>query len=209
MSTKIYCAFRFPLTRAENGIRAFHELLLEGALEHFSDALDRLDMELYNRNIEGVECLKPKTEEFKTAEGKYIALQDMISFGDNFTKRVWDNMSCGFHSWIYDGYMYVIPWASYNAGNYFPKVEDQLPDFVEEFGYWNNTDPPEEFRDDEGYARWEARGKLWEKVGPGGHKPGPEPGCLSHDAVDFSNYMGSNELMKLYRKRNNLKNPWV
>jgi hypothetical protein len=38
---------------------------------------------------------------------------------------------------------------------------------VSEFGYWNNTDQPDEISDEE----WEARGKIWDEILPGAGIP--------------------------------------
>ena len=85
-------------------------------LSIIKNAIERLNMESYNRNVKDIDTLEPKTEEFKSVEGKILALQDLIVCGDHWTKRIWDNMSCGFNAWIYKGYMYIIPWAHYNSG---------------------------------------------------------------------------------------------
>lgn len=207
MSTKIYCAYRFPLTKVEKGIRAFHKLLLEGSLEQFSDTLERLTAKTYNLNIKEIETLKPMTKEFETTTQKTYALQRLIILGDSLTKRLWNRMDCGFNAWIFDGFMYVIPWANFSADNYFAKVEKKLPSFIEDFSYWNNTDPPEDLPG--GEEAWEEREKIWEKVGPGGFNPGPRAGCLVHHVVDFSAYDGTmeleKELRKLYHKNSSSK----
>ena len=209
MSTKIYCAYRFPITRVEKGIQHFHELLLEGSLISYTTALNMLTVERFNAVATDEDNrLTPKSpEKVFSIEAKIIALQDMLVLGDEYIKSLYDSMSCGFNAWFHDGFVYVIPWGSYRPERFLESAEH--PEWIEEFGYWDNTDPPDEFRSEPGYARWKERGSIWEKVGPGGYKPGPEPGCLTHEVVDFSRFTGSYELVKLYRKRNGLKSPWT
>ena len=35
---------------------------------------------------------------------------------------------------------------------------------AESFPYWDNTDPPKDMQDKNGYRRWEARGRLWDRA---------------------------------------------
>jgi hypothetical protein len=61
-----------------------------------------------------------------------------------------------------DGGLYIIPRCDMMMGRVldFLKRDPALQDFA----YWNNTDPPRGMRSGAGYARWEERGKVWEAL---------------------------------------------
>lgn len=68
---------------------------------------------------------------------------------------VFMNPECWFNAFPYDGYVYIIP--EYPSGMHNVKY----PKYVKEFGYWNNTDPPEGID----YKQFRGRYKYWNKSG--------------------------------------------
>lgn len=86
-------------------------------------------------------------------------------------KNLYD-VDASWNFWIHENTVYAIPYGRY-------KHEALELEFVEEYSYWNNTDPPDGISEEEFYER----GKVWKKV------------CLddwnglrlSHTVVNFSN----------------------
>jgi hypothetical protein len=68
------------------------------------------------------------------------------------------DVGCGWKIWLppKSRFAYTSPWGEAWTRDF------ELPKFVEEYGYWDNTDPPEGMREGRGYQRWRARRKAWE-----------------------------------------------
>lgn len=206
MSTKIYCAYRFPLDRASEGVEHFHSLLLKQAIEPYDLVLNTFTEEMFQHLFEAVGkgILAPKAEpgEELTIRKKMLSFSDLMVAGDKDTRRLFDRVTCGFNCWVHsDGFMYIIIVANFNHS-----LESEThPEWVENFSYWNNTDPPEGFDDEAGYKRWEARGEKWAEVGPGGYDPGFYRGRLYHEVVETSHLNGMMELQNEYCDHKKIK----
>lgn len=64
-------------------------------------------------------------------------------------------IDCGVSLWINGRYAYVIP-----NGEEFTRKGIKYPKWVEEYAYWDNSDPPEHIP----YKQWKMRGKAWDRV---------------------------------------------
>ena len=61
-----------------------------------------------------------------------------------------------------DGDLYLIPYADMLVKHTLDFLKRDR--CLEDFCYWNNTDPPDGMHKGEGYKRWEARGRIWDKI---------------------------------------------
>jgi hypothetical protein len=70
-------------------------------------------------------------------------------------RRPWANLGCGVNIWtpLKGRYLLAHPWGE-------RCTEIAWPDWVEEYGYWNNTDQPDGMSD----LEWSRRSKAWDAV---------------------------------------------
>ncbi len=96
-----------------------------------------------------------------------------------------------------DGDLYVTPYCDMLCRNVldFMKEDKRLVDFA----YWNNTDPPEGMRQGAGYKRWEARGKVWDRIDPHIRE------YLSITVCDFQKFMYVDPWLDMVREEHSLR----
>lgn len=173
MSTKIYNAYRCPIKvfykdflPAINGYcikKAASELREQ--MGHIPDVNLREFLKKHQRNPETGELLSKTIEidKFLEAHDKRARLRYVFVEAYRASKSlVRDYAFCidaSLNVWLYNNRAYVIPY-----GDYFMFKNFKLPTGVEDYSYWNNTDPPEELSKGEGYKQWERRGKVWDKI---------------------------------------------
>ena len=64
-------------------------------------------------------------------------------------------IDCSINFWLHGRYVYIIPYGENWVHEGF-----NLPENVEDYCYWNNTDEPEGMT----WKQWQARGKNWNKI---------------------------------------------
>ena len=130
MSTKIYEGYRFPASR-------------------LNEFMDIIGQEVAKQFVEWCGQFTGGKVELSETLFELLKLLDLAS--DRPEKSMWD-IDTSWNFWIHeDEYVYAIPYGRFRA---------ELPEWVGDFCYWNNTDKP----DDVGDATWRFRGKMWEEV---------------------------------------------
>jgi len=108
-----------------------------------------------------------------------------------------DLVECGLNVWFHDdGYVYIIPWGRSSISDSLSELIDQI-DWIEEYGYWNNTDGPEQISEDE----WDARSKKWVEVGPNDSYANFARSRLSHVICNSSDTFGLLLLEEFHRQK--------
>ena len=160
MSTKIYYAYRMP-------VNVFTPVFLPAFRKHvIGTAANFVKMLMPNVTPSELKAVfKEKKEYDKKLTYKKFA-EDENSFilriifqkmaeASKSRQRSLECIDCSLNIWIYDGRVYTILYGESWLWKKF-----KLPDGVEDYPYWNNTDEPD------GVTRrqWTARGKTWDKV---------------------------------------------
>lgn len=180
MSIKIYEAYRFPL----NKLNEFITHVRPRMLEDFYSKIDRLmqigvtvdELDEIDKEVASWEHLKDAPSE-QIEKAKYwmrwTKLSDKLrSASNSLEKSSLYDVDASWNFWICDELVvYAIPYGQYKHGA-------RELDYVEDYCYWNNTDPPDDMPEEEFYER----GEVWDKV------------CLNdwnglrlnHVVVDFS-----------------------
>jgi len=186
MSTKIYHAYRMPTN-------VFSEDLLPSFRKHvFYRASDRvrqlmsglikpdlklayeLDKPYWPKVSFKAWCVEPKYQLFTVF--KHLSNASKSRLRDS------DCIDCSMNVWLHHSKVYCILygepwlWEGYNP-----------PAKVENYSYWNNTDGP----NDVPYRKWQARGKMWDKVCLEGDWNATR---LVHDIVHASQKIGLHEV---------------
>jgi len=103
--------------------------------------------------------LKAERVEVDTWSHRVMATMDMFrEIAKESFRRPWFDLECGWKIWIPEKgrFTFASPWGEHELrGNLV------MPDYVEDYPYWDNTDPPEGMRDGAGYRRWRRRAKDW------------------------------------------------
>lgn len=81
------------------------------------------------------------------------------------------HVQAGFRMWVRGRYVYLYPRGQGSFG--------ALPDYVEDYSYWDNTDPPEWVSP----QAWGARGRFWNRLFYG--KVSERFTYLDHMVIDF------------------------
>lgn len=147
MSTKIYYGVRFPQNRLPDFLRAVR---IDGLEAVYREAL---------RMVRGVD---KRSDEFKAIRERYpkdslraskirLTLNHIRHAADHPDDLPWATLDCGYRIWLPPGSRYALahPWG---------RIEIPLPDYVEPYGYWDQTDKPDEIPQRE----WRRREKAWE-----------------------------------------------
>jgi hypothetical protein len=80
-------------------------------------------------------------------------------------------LDCGINVWVYEGMAYLML-----IGEQYLFEKVRFPKWAQDFDYWNNTDAPKGFTQEQ----WDKRGRIWEKV-CGNHNATR----LYHEIVNF------------------------
>lgn len=144
MSIKIYRAWRIPLARLTEATDILHNNLSKNFYRKWAEALDRIYAEGHWREIE-----PPSDNEFADCG---VAMERGMAEIWEKARDVRELHVAGFWFLIDGELAYILP-----LGN-FPL--SPIPDWFEEYGYWNNTDRPDALTQ----AEWDARGEVWDRI---------------------------------------------
>jgi hypothetical protein len=137
MSWKIYVAWRVPVERLNEALDAIREEMTK----HFYEV-----WKMYADN------LLEKNPDMNPLERAYR----VHKLFNTFTYDIHQPMACGAAIRLDgEGYAYFEPYGPFRIAE---KME--VPDWFEDFCYWNNTDEPEDMDEDE----WESRREKWEEM---------------------------------------------
>lgn len=182
MSTKIYEAYRVPLSKLNDFIDITRKQTIKQQcekLKHFMKYAE-VDREIPG-DIKGDEKKEKKWIKYQQFESvlekAYQASQS--PYIDAF------DVECGLNIWIKNRYAYVIPIGC--AG-----LKWRLPKYAEDYSYWDNTDRPKKIT----LQQWGARCRTWESINCGYGIASHNARRMYHSFIDLKNgkYTGSWEL---------------
>lgn len=160
MSTKIHKAWRMPIS-------VLYKDFMPAFREHcFINVVKRLDetssavlpvvlQEIYDKYWKD----RVTYEEFEKNRGKKVRVRHVLKYSflasKSYERSLLFNIDCSFNTWLYNNKAYVIPY-----GESWITKDFNVPEKVEDYCYWNNTDEPENVT----RKQWVARGDMWEKI---------------------------------------------
>ena len=170
MSTKIYYAYRAPASRVVEFIDWAHDILwaelkeqMEGFMAGVKDEAIGDPPDWIKSDPEGVE-LWARYKRFD----KVVELNEKCDLG----------LDLSLNMWFHGRKVYMIPIGMPGRMN---RLNDTIPEWAEDYCYWNNTDHPEELT----YRQWSQRGKTWDKIctGPLSSKADHNARRLNHEIL--------------------------
>lgn len=153
MSTKIYDGVRFPKTRLGEFTRVVREKGLSKIVRRAlmiarGFELSAVGLKSYQALHDG---MKPEVAEWHLRVEK--TMEAIGEAADRSERDPWYDLESGWRLWVPEKGPWILALPFGEAANH-----ASLPSWVEDFGYWDNVDPP----DDVAEAAWESRRKVWE-----------------------------------------------
>jgi hypothetical protein len=197
VSTKLYTAYRFPLDK----LVPFQEWVRPQMMEAVHAYVRSLGRCVTDEAVAAyVESRRPSVMDWVTdrdLERVYRATRalDLIEeFRNENGRHAMLTIDCGWSLWPHGRHWYAIP---YGLPMFYEDLE--LPSWVEDFAYWDNTDRPDHLSARE----WAYRRKTWDAVCLGGRNRWDRL-RLTYPVVDTDPLSGSpwyGELLNRYIRR--------
>lgn len=158
MSIKIYTAWRVPLNRLTEAIPILHDQVYAKVQELYEILYSEIDwVKLEDINKERLDKCDPEYRENVLQHLAFDSIWKVISSArDTLYRMPGLDLNCWINIWIGpDNYAYLIP-----GGEPTHNLKWEIPDWIEEYGYWNNTDPPDDITQED----WDQRYSDWDAV---------------------------------------------
>jgi hypothetical protein len=158
MSIKIYEAYRVPTSRLNEFIKFFSNRQIELKAIQIRRLMGAVKDEIVEAEIADSNVISRATnvdqlERYREA----IRFNHVIGSAKEAAEKPYRSVidaECGLHFHILGKYAYLRPYSSeWESGI-------EVPDWVDDYSYWNNTDQPENVSDDE----WDERRETWSKT---------------------------------------------
>lgn len=187
MSVKIYDGLRVKSEKIVDFLdwsRDFCIGFVKNQIEGFMAAVPDEDVPAPKSHVDS----KEKAEIYDRSKRLQIVMKEVEKASKSSYTDVYD-LDCGLNLWVHpsDGYIYVVPIANYRIVR---KLMSGLPEWVEEFSYWDNTDTPENVS----YKDWHLRGKKWAEVCTGTEKASHNARRLFHEIFSGKDGLSSFEV---------------
>jgi hypothetical protein len=168
MSTKIYYAWRVPIDKLND----FIDFVRPQVYETAQNIIAKLMPDVTKEHIEKVKLEKPYLPEAMIRFSSAIELCKSISKQSGRAPGV--DVDFALNVWLYENHAYIIPIGEYK--------DFKVPDFAEDFSYWNNTDQPDNITDEQ----WEEKCKTWEQINLGEGLHSHNARRLEHNVINLS-----------------------
>tara|TARA_Y100000034_G_scaffold116828_1_gene155632 strand:+ start:1760 stop:2464 length:705 start_codon:yes stop_codon:yes gene_type:complete len=157
MSTKIYYAWRTPISRLAEFGRLYDDYGFHLTGDFVKNMMDTVTYEKCHE-IWGKYKDNLTWDEFQIHREKMLCYSIVMQFcheaATKMTVELFD-IDFGFNAFLSRAKAYIVPYGNRKVVQSFSP-----PDWVEEYGYWNNTDQPEHIT----RRQWKARGNKWDEV---------------------------------------------
>lgn len=187
MSVKIYYGWRFKRKHLAEFTTTFRD-------DHFEQVVHVV------RKL----CMKQtrvpaKDKEWRTDWDSRVSfvIKQCVEAAKATTRQPMHDIECGWRIWIPPNstWCFATTWGDYLTGG----DRIKLPEWLEEYGYWNNTDP----LDSVTTRQWNKRKNDWKCY----TQPGGENYCVKLPVVDLSDGVGSYHRAALYLRVSELGEP--
>jgi hypothetical protein len=146
MSTKIYTGIRFRRSKLDEFIHFFHGACIGEAANYTKEVMATVSADAVAEKMTDIHKDRGVCEQRIRCA---IAFSEFIRSSEK--QYAYNNIDCWVNVYPKGRFFYAIPeYPSRNIPTY--------PDWVEEYGYWNNTDPLEHLTS----RQWRRRKENWE-----------------------------------------------
>jgi hypothetical protein len=151
MSTKIYYAVKLPTNKLMEFIKYAKDFHVQMAGLHIVKMMNKFEEDKVKQIKELMEKHYGTKTSIEEKDVRFALAFHVSQEQKNSMVKTPYDIACGITGWIKDEYAYMM----FYGVHYLDKME--LPDYAKEYGYWNNTDQPDEVTDEE----WDERHDTW------------------------------------------------
>jgi len=179
MSTQIYYAYRFKKDKWVEFIDLIHDQMINLVAKIIRKGMKdiKIDEEKYKADVKKY---APKNKRKRRRLRRNIQFRAVMKRCKETSNRLEIDsfdIDCAVNFWIGNEYVYVIPicprWIMRDL---------KFPEWVENYCYWNNVDPPDGISGDE----WDKRGAVWDEINCGTGKHSHNARRLCHEVINLS-----------------------
>jgi len=194
MSTKIWEAYRIPISKINEFTDIFHDEYTEAVMEFITAAADvapdKVIQNLTEEEIHSAPMIMTlgmpnvKTHDWyndansekqlKLAKFGWVIMK-AIEQGKSLSKQIFQ-IDGGFNFWIEGRYAYIIPVVNLNY-----QYTIKYPKWAKDFHYQNSTDRPENITSEE----WDHRRETWGRLNCGDGKSDHNSRRFYHSIIDM------------------------
>lgn len=171
MSTKIYRAWRLPVSKLNHFLGELEKQILPITMKRFTRMTSTLKtgkvFEVVEERAGRMDINRLSDIPFHWSEAAELLA---VKASNTIVPSAFI-MDSGLNIWIRRGKAYVIPYFHCHG-----LKSVTLPDYVKDYSYWDNVDKPESITSRD----WSARGRLWETITDDWDK-----NRMTHDFVHF------------------------
>jgi len=162
MSTKVYQGIRFPKSKLDQFVDHMRPAQLRRVEAHVRGMAEKVSTKgpTYKERAKNHRSWKNTTPSNRHTKDCWhckcgVVLDSVREQAGARGRNPYLDLSCGFSLWIPKGnYILGSPWGEGIV------ADVETPEWVEQYGYWNNTDRPDSMPTRE----WKRREKAWEGV---------------------------------------------
>ena len=174
MSTKIYYAWRVPI----NKLNETFDFVRSQIYKNGEEILKRLMTNVQEKVIKEYRK-KYGNENYPDLEIRFeTALQDVKEASKSLSRNSVMDPDFVFNIWLNGDYAYLVPIGEY--------TKFKMPEWAEDYSYWDNVDEPEGLKEGE----FEARGDKWEEINCGEGIHSHNARRMVHSIIDLSMKLG-------------------
>lgn len=185
MSTKIYYAWRVPI----NKLNEVFDFVRPQIYKNGEDILRRLMRTVDEKFIHESKEKKNDNDFPESAIRFKAAVKLAKEVSKRSTRTLGVDVGFVFNVWLNDTYAYLILIGEYKNFT--------MPEWVEDYSYWDNVDEPEGLKEGE----WEKRGEKWSEINCGEGVHSHNARRMVHSIIDLSAEYGDFDFEYEMRQR--------
>jgi len=198
MSTKIWQAYRIPISKINEFTDIFHDGYTDAVMKFITAVVDRLPDKIIQDLTEEEQHTMPmimtlgmpevrtyewynepsSKEQIRRAKFGWVMMK-AIEQAESFSKQPFQ-IEGGFNFWVEGKYAYIIPIVNLNLSSFWAALK--FPEWAKDFHYQNSTDKPERISDKE----WDNRRETWNRLNGGDGKSDHNARRFYHSVIDMS-----------------------
>lgn len=192
MSTKIYEAYRFPEKYLNDALDLFRDQMLKKAASEIKKFMLYVQEDALKKHMDDKKWHPyDKATEKQKMQARFDMIMEMAKEASKKMEKDPFCLDCGLNIWHHKKYCYIIP--IYCNGTLLKGLKK--PEWLKDFSYWDNVDPPKGIS----WAQFSKRGEVWEQINCGTGRASHNARRMYHSILDLGNHFSTDELELMYK----------